>query len=223
MSRASRFSHPAPVTVFSEAVQSDTSELASQSVPMVSTSTPGLLVPGAGGTGEERDSVFLEPDADRWMKDAPRSIATFTLSLISEMHVNLWKFCCLTRSDSSRRSLEQSQWLTVVAVVCRWRSSAEASLDPVVSQGDIEEPSQASDKAVVPSTSQEPSSSSAGMPSISAVGDSGVFCLFPSPFFRNLIHVKIHFKQVPLICQKIASTALYFEIYKPVSYAISHT
>lgn len=93
----------APVTVFSEAAQSDTSELASQSVPMVSTSTPGLLVPG--GAGEERDSVFLEPDTDR--------------------------------------------------------SSAEVSLDAVVSRGDIEEPSQASDKAVVPSTSQEPSSSSA--------------------------------------------------------------
>lgn len=56
---------PLPVTVFSEAAQSDTSELASQSVPMVSTSTPGLLVPGGSGAGEERDSVFLEPDADR--------------------------------------------------------------------------------------------------------------------------------------------------------------
>lgn len=33
---------------------------------MVSTSTPGLLVPSSGGGGEERDAVFLEPDADRW-------------------------------------------------------------------------------------------------------------------------------------------------------------
>ncbi|KAM8745526.1 translocated promoter region b, nuclear basket protein isoform 2-T2 [Acanthopagrus schlegelii] len=95
----------APVTVFSEVAQSDTTEHASQSVPMVSTSTPGLVVPGAAGTGEERDDVFLEPDTDR--------------------------------------------------------SSAEVSVDPGVSQGDIEEPSQLSDKANLPSTSQEPSSSSA--------------------------------------------------------------
>uniref|UniRef100_A0A4W6CYT6 Nucleoprotein TPR n=1 Tax=Lates calcarifer TaxID=8187 RepID=A0A4W6CYT6_LATCA len=95
----------APVTAFSEVAQSDTTEHASQSVPMVSTSTPGLVVPGAVGTGEERDDVFLEPDTD----------------------------------------------------------SAEVSVDPVVSQGDVEEPSQPSDKASLPSTSQEPSSSSAGV------------------------------------------------------------
>lgn len=59
------FLRPLPVTVFSEAAQSDSTEHASQSVPMVSTSTPGLLVPGAGSTGEERDNAFLEPDADR--------------------------------------------------------------------------------------------------------------------------------------------------------------
>uniref|UniRef100_A0A8C3AH63 Nucleoprotein TPR n=1 Tax=Cyclopterus lumpus TaxID=8103 RepID=A0A8C3AH63_CYCLU len=94
----------APVTIFSEVAQSDTtSEHASQSVPMVSTSTPGL-VPGAAGTGEDRDDVFLEPDTD----------------------------------------------------------SAEVLLDPVVLQGDLEEPGQQSDKACLPSTSQEPSSSSAG-------------------------------------------------------------
>ncbi|XP_035767448.1 translocated promoter region b, nuclear basket protein [Neolamprologus brichardi] len=89
----------APVTVFSEVAQSDT-EHASQSVPMVSTSTPG-----AAGAGEERDDVFLEPDTDR--------------------------------------------------------PGAEVSVDPVVSQGDMEESSQASDKSSLPSTSQEPSSSSA--------------------------------------------------------------
>ncbi|TNN35644.1 Nucleoprotein TPR [Liparis tanakae] len=51
----------APVTIFSEAAQSDApGDHASQSVPMVSTSTPG---PGAGGAAE--DDVFLEPDADR--------------------------------------------------------------------------------------------------------------------------------------------------------------
>ncbi|XP_056234466.1 translocated promoter region b, nuclear basket protein [Seriola aureovittata] len=95
----------APVTVFSEVGQSDATEHASQSVPMVSTSTPGLVVPGAAGTGEERDDVFLEPDTDR--------------------------------------------------------PSAEVSVDPVVSQGDLEEPGQPSDKGSLPSTSQEPSSSSA--------------------------------------------------------------
>ncbi|XP_027883247.1 translocated promoter region b, nuclear basket protein isoform X1 [Xiphophorus couchianus] len=92
----------APVTVFSEAAQSDATEHASQSVPMVSTSTPGLVLPGTAGGGEERD-IFLEPDTE----------------------------------------------------------SAEASVDAVVSQGDAEEPSQPSDKANLPSTSQEPSSSSA--------------------------------------------------------------
>lgn len=57
------------------------------------------------------------------------------------------------------------------------RSSAEVSLDAVVSRGDIDEPSQVSDKAVVPSTSQEPSSSSAGAHSISALGDFGFLFL----------------------------------------------
>uniref|UniRef100_A0A7N6F6B8 Nucleoprotein TPR n=1 Tax=Anabas testudineus TaxID=64144 RepID=A0A7N6F6B8_ANATE len=93
----------APVTVFSEVGQSDTTEHASQSVPMVSTSTPSLAVPGTVSTGEDRDDVFLEPDTD----------------------------------------------------------SAEVSVDPV-SQGDVEDSSQSSDKASLPSTSQEPSSSSAG-------------------------------------------------------------
>ncbi|XP_029003449.1 translocated promoter region b, nuclear basket protein isoform X2 [Betta splendens] len=54
----------APVTVFSEVAQSDTVEHSSQSVPTVSTSTPGLLVPGTVST-EDRDDVFLEPDTDR--------------------------------------------------------------------------------------------------------------------------------------------------------------
>lgn len=55
-----------PVAIVSEVAQSDTtSELASQSVPMVSTSTPGLVVPGAPCPGEDRDDVFLEPDTDR--------------------------------------------------------------------------------------------------------------------------------------------------------------
>uniref|UniRef100_A0A665W6N8 Nucleoprotein TPR n=1 Tax=Echeneis naucrates TaxID=173247 RepID=A0A665W6N8_ECHNA len=89
----------APVMGFSDVVQSDTTEHVSQSVPMVSTSTPSLLVPVAASTGEERDDVFLEPDT---------------------------------------------------------------SVDPLVSQEDVDEQSQPSDKASLPSTSQEPSSSSAG-------------------------------------------------------------
>ncbi|MEQ2288564.1 hypothetical protein AMECASPLE_023891 [Ameca splendens] len=48
---------------------------------------------------------------------------------------------------------------TVMGALCR--PSAEASVDHVVSQGDTEEPSQPSDKSNLPSTSQEPSSSSA--------------------------------------------------------------
>lgn len=36
-------------------------------------------------------------------------------------------------------------------------------VDPVVSQEDMEEPSQPADKASLPSTSQEPTSSSAGV------------------------------------------------------------
>lgn len=53
------------VTVFSEVASSDTTEQASQSVPMVTTSTPSLVVPGTVGSGEDRDDVFLEPDSDR--------------------------------------------------------------------------------------------------------------------------------------------------------------
>ncbi|KAJ0032751.1 hypothetical protein NQD34_002832 [Periophthalmus magnuspinnatus] len=48
---------------FSEIAPSDSTEHASQSVPMVTTSTQGL-VSGTGAAGEERDD-FLEPDTDR--------------------------------------------------------------------------------------------------------------------------------------------------------------
>ncbi|XP_077389339.1 translocated promoter region b, nuclear basket protein isoform X2 [Festucalex cinctus] len=92
---------------FSEVVLSDVAEQASQSVPMVSTSTPGLLALGTASTSEERDDVFLESDPDNS------------------------------------------------------RPSAESSVDAVMSQDDLVEPSQPSDTASLPSTSQEPSSSSA--------------------------------------------------------------
>lgn len=63
-----------PSTVFSEAAQSDAAEQASQSVPTVSTSTPGPVVPGAAGSGEERDDVLLEPDADKYGRLSSDSI-----------------------------------------------------------------------------------------------------------------------------------------------------
>lgn len=47
-------------------------------------------------------------------------------------------------------------------IVC-FRSSSEVLVDPVVSQEDMEVPSQPADKASLPSTSQEPTSSSAGV------------------------------------------------------------
>ncbi|XP_056337512.1 translocated promoter region b, nuclear basket protein isoform X2 [Danio aesculapii] len=87
----------APVTILSEAAVSEASEHASQSVPMVSTSTPGLSAPAV----EERDDMFLDAG-----------------------------------------------------------DSAEASLE-AVSQTEAEEAAQPSDDASLPSTSQEPSSSSA--------------------------------------------------------------
>lgn len=46
-------------------------------------------------------------------------------------------------------------------IVFVWFGSAEASLE-LVSQTEAEEPAQPSDEASLPSTSQEPSSSSAG-------------------------------------------------------------
>ncbi|KAL7849266.1 hypothetical protein SRHO_G00208890 [Serrasalmus rhombeus] len=49
----------APVTVFTESQASDVSEPASQSVPMVSTSTAGLTVPGEAVPGDDGDDVFM--------------------------------------------------------------------------------------------------------------------------------------------------------------------
>ncbi|KAL2089461.1 hypothetical protein ACEWY4_014149 [Coilia grayii] len=59
----------APVTVFSDNVSMDTfsmdnSEPASQSVPLVTTSTPSLNAPGASGGGDERDEGLMEPEAE---------------------------------------------------------------------------------------------------------------------------------------------------------------
>ncbi|XP_066517838.1 nucleoprotein TPR [Hoplias malabaricus] len=49
----------APVSVFTESQPSDVSEPASQSVPMVSTSTAGLTVPGEAVPGDDGDDVFM--------------------------------------------------------------------------------------------------------------------------------------------------------------------
>nr|XP_009296772.1 nucleoprotein TPR isoform X1 [Danio rerio] len=49
----------APVTVFTESHPSDVSETASQSVPMVSTSTASLSAPGEAVPGDDGDDVFV--------------------------------------------------------------------------------------------------------------------------------------------------------------------
>ncbi len=78
-----------PVTVFSEVPQSDTTEHAAQSVPMVSTSTPGLVVPGTASTGEERDNVFLEPDTDRYAAVRIRPLALQSAGFSSDLLAKL--------------------------------------------------------------------------------------------------------------------------------------
>ncbi|KAJ8376133.1 hypothetical protein SKAU_G00067130 [Synaphobranchus kaupii] len=54
----------APVTVFTETHSTDVPETASQSVPMVTTSTPGLSAPGDPSPGDERDEVFMEAESE---------------------------------------------------------------------------------------------------------------------------------------------------------------
>lgn len=48
------------VTILSETVPSEANELASQSVPTVSTSTPGLSAPAGTSGMEERDDMFMD-------------------------------------------------------------------------------------------------------------------------------------------------------------------
>ncbi|XP_045063646.1 nucleoprotein TPR-like isoform X2 [Coregonus clupeaformis] len=55
----------APVSIFAVGLPSDGTEHSSQSVPMVTTSTPGLAVAGGPSPGDERDDVFMEPEGDR--------------------------------------------------------------------------------------------------------------------------------------------------------------
>lgn len=102
----------------------------------------------------------------------------------SNMHfVYTQKFCYFLLLSCFSGSVKRQQPLMIwfhacCCLACYSRSSAEVSLDAVVSQGDIEEPSQASDKAVVPSTSQEPSSSSAGKRHIYPVMEFYYFIFF---------------------------------------------
>uniref|UniRef100_A0A673I8T5 Nucleoprotein TPR n=1 Tax=Sinocyclocheilus rhinocerous TaxID=307959 RepID=A0A673I8T5_9TELE len=57
----------APVTVFTESHPSDVSETASQSVPMVSTSTTSLTAPGEAVPGDDGDDVFVgEAESEGW-------------------------------------------------------------------------------------------------------------------------------------------------------------
>ncbi|XP_068930529.1 nucleoprotein TPR isoform X1 [Petaurus breviceps papuanus] len=54
----------APVTVFTESTATDSSEHASQSVPMVTTSTGSLSTTTETGTGDDGDEVFVETEPE---------------------------------------------------------------------------------------------------------------------------------------------------------------
>ncbi|KAF1480366.1 Nucleoprotein TPR, partial [Eudyptes chrysocome] len=54
----------APVTVFTESVSADASEHASQSVPMVTTSTGNLSTTTEAGAGDDGDEVFAEAESE---------------------------------------------------------------------------------------------------------------------------------------------------------------
>ena len=52
------------VTVFTESTTSDASEHASQSVPMVTTSTGTLSTTNETATGDDGDEVFVEAESE---------------------------------------------------------------------------------------------------------------------------------------------------------------
>ncbi|XP_053106844.1 nucleoprotein TPR isoform X2 [Hemicordylus capensis] len=54
----------APVSVFTESTTADASEHASQSVPMVTTSTGNLSTTSESGTGDDGDEVFVEAESE---------------------------------------------------------------------------------------------------------------------------------------------------------------
>ncbi|NWW41899.1 TPR protein, partial [Panurus biarmicus] len=53
-----------PVTVFTESASADASEHASQSVPMVTTSTGSLSTTTEPGAGDDADEVFAEAESE---------------------------------------------------------------------------------------------------------------------------------------------------------------
>lgn len=52
------------VSVFTESSAADASEHASQSVPMVTTSTGNLSTTSESGTGDDGDEVFVEAESE---------------------------------------------------------------------------------------------------------------------------------------------------------------
>lgn len=55
------------VTVFTETLPTDVPENASQSVPMVTTSVPGMSAPADPSPGDERDEVFMEAESEGYV------------------------------------------------------------------------------------------------------------------------------------------------------------
>lgn len=120
------------VTVFTESHPSDVSETASQSVPMVSTSTGSLTAPGEAVPGDDGDDVFVaEAESEGCALTTVYWFTSECFSFFSEV---------------------------VVIVLSVYRTSSEACLE---GQSEMES-TQPLDDASLPSTSQEPTSSSAG-------------------------------------------------------------
>ncbi|KAK7825218.1 hypothetical protein U0070_009707 [Myodes glareolus] len=122
----------APVTVFTESTTSDASEHASQSVPMVTTSTGTLSTTNETATGDDGDEVFVEAESEGNIAGRARVF-------------------CLELKDSLTMSRKQDYCGTISI-------SSEAGLE--IDSQQEEEPVQASDESDLPSTSQDPPSSS---------------------------------------------------------------
>uniref|UniRef100_A0AAQ4RTB8 Nucleoprotein TPR n=1 Tax=Gasterosteus aculeatus aculeatus TaxID=481459 RepID=A0AAQ4RTB8_GASAC len=120
----------------------------SEDAPQTSSSSDLGQLSSQGGLGIYESPLFLathEESGGRSFPTTPLQVATPGSGLllsVNYMTVQCYLIPCVCAVDS--------------------RPSADVSVDPGVSQGDLEEPGQQSDKACLPSTSQEPSSSSAG-------------------------------------------------------------
>uniref|UniRef100_A0A8C6XWH0 Nucleoprotein TPR n=1 Tax=Naja naja TaxID=35670 RepID=A0A8C6XWH0_NAJNA len=83
----------APVSVFTESTSADASEHASQSVPMVTTSTGNLSTTSESGTGDDGDEVFVEVQSNSGMSNSRplgrvhHVLATPTPGLVKEEKV----------------------------------------------------------------------------------------------------------------------------------------